>query len=609
MENEFNPNVGYDYQRLKLLSSLTKYGKLFKIAYEMGTPIYTDEVKTAAVTFRYSQESSKPIVQYLFNPNFYLSLNDDEKCFVIAHEALHLFFNHLELIKELNLNPRVANIAMDIVINETLVNSYGFSSELPILKSALLLNTVFTSEEIQQHHLNQMSGFMTFYELLKDKDLGGLPNSLDDHEYMNEQNSGSDADSGAKSDLSSELKPSSSSDFHNDGDESNQSGNENSNAQNQDESTSQNNSQGDSQNSDTDSQSGSDKEQSNFNNDLHQQIINQLEEELNKNQLDGKSITEQMSSVFSYGGDLKKAGETKQVNLKKELVSLMRSQKKYKAWEKIIKLANPNIFKMNALKNTEETFAQRDYVLQLVLPKKTVLPAISKIDDWTKDKIDLYFFFDTSGSCYPFRHRFAQIISEIPLNKYKLHLFNFDTVVRPIEYEVVYSKNQPFADISNYGYEYCNSNATLNIIERQIQSDLQSKKIKKYPPMVCVLSDAFAPPLTEVVPENLNKWLFIIISDDIYYLDNMSKTIATKGAKINNHVVETEQEKLLRMALDQKRFNAILNKVKLLKSIPLDNEFIDIVLAQKHDAILKGNIHFPKLKNQLIKVIPSYFLL
>lgn len=128
--------VAQTYHRIKLLSTLSQYGKLFKVAYEMGEPIFTEEIPTAAVRIIYNNH--KPITQYLFNPIFYNGLTDEERSFIIAHEALHLFFDHLSLIKEHQLNPKIANVAMDIVINETLIQGYGFNPNMEVLKQGHL---------------------------------------------------------------------------------------------------------------------------------------------------------------------------------------------------------------------------------------------------------------------------------------------------------------------------------------------------------------------------------------------------------------------------------------------------------------------------------------
>lgn len=50
------------------------------------------------------------------------------KIFVICHEALHIILNHGKRFQEKE-NPKIFNIAVDIVVNHSLVKDFGFIRE------------------------------------------------------------------------------------------------------------------------------------------------------------------------------------------------------------------------------------------------------------------------------------------------------------------------------------------------------------------------------------------------------------------------------------------------------------------------------------------------
>lgn len=680
--------VAQTYHRIKLLSTLSQYGKLFKVAYEMGEPIFTEEIPTAAVRIIYNNH--KPITQYLFNPIFYNGLTDEERSFIIAHEALHLFFDHLSLIKEHQLNPKIANVAMDIVINETLIQGYGFNPNMEVLEQAALIHNLFDEDEIKQHNLNITSGFMVFYELLAHKcntgqlDPDSLP-QLDDHSNMveqpsnngnqnqlsnntdetdnNETNHDRSCDSSTQqnhnhstNDITDQQSQSDNQDSENHSQQSDglsddsmvgegDTGGSNSEGQEQsaaaapnsnDDTSEQGQNASSHSNSSTNSdEQGTDSPDNGMSNsqsssedhvesakesqaggkqevgapnfqEMREQMLKELQSALNQNGVNGDEMISKLPQQLMNGQvtDIQSIGNGVKQSLVNELrqaQSMMKPRKHYKAWQKILKLVRPNLLILKENKETEENFAQRNYGLQLLLPKNSVLPALSKIEGYDKDRIDLYFFFDTSGSCYPYRYRFAQIISEIPLNQYRLHLFNFDVVVRPIDVQIknAHGKN-PTADISTFEYESKNNNASLNILEEQIQKDLKEKRIKKYPPMVCVLTDAIAPPLTKVVPEHLDHWLFILICE---------RDIMTQSAKsILTSQQQTPEQRLPNLLANQRQLHALIQHLNRIKSVPYDQEFMQAVLDHDLTKIAHNELHLPKKRNPAIRMIPSYFL-
>jgi hypothetical protein len=94
---------------------------LFYQLWQMGRPIFTDSIETAAVTFNRQGD----FVEFLFNKEFWNSLTFYERCFVIAHECLHVVLNHgLRTLN--NQDPPRTNQALDVVVNHMLTRSFGF---------------------------------------------------------------------------------------------------------------------------------------------------------------------------------------------------------------------------------------------------------------------------------------------------------------------------------------------------------------------------------------------------------------------------------------------------------------------------------------------------
>ena len=116
-----------DAEYLDLLQDLEEHHAIFYQLWEMGRPVFTDEVDTAAVSF----ELHNQFLAFKFNPDFWDRLSDYSRLFVIAHEALHVLLNH----GSRGANPRTEadrrdlNVAMDVTVNTQLVTSFGFRRE------------------------------------------------------------------------------------------------------------------------------------------------------------------------------------------------------------------------------------------------------------------------------------------------------------------------------------------------------------------------------------------------------------------------------------------------------------------------------------------------
>lgn len=56
----------------------------------------------------------------MYNPEFFESLSEDERTFTLAHEAMHIAFDHVKRAKDGEKDPELWNMATDAVINQML---------------------------------------------------------------------------------------------------------------------------------------------------------------------------------------------------------------------------------------------------------------------------------------------------------------------------------------------------------------------------------------------------------------------------------------------------------------------------------------------------------
>lgn len=114
---------------LDVTRELEKHHAIFYQVWAMGKPIFSDSIPTACVSM--DRTRGGLFVGFYFNPDFWNSLTTYQRAFVIAHESLHILNNHGVRFfnKWQGLTGKLLNQATDIVINESLVNDFGFERE------------------------------------------------------------------------------------------------------------------------------------------------------------------------------------------------------------------------------------------------------------------------------------------------------------------------------------------------------------------------------------------------------------------------------------------------------------------------------------------------
>ncbi len=126
-----------------LFDSLEEHHFLFMEFWRLGFPTFTDQIETAGVGF----SKAGDFVSFLFGQKFWDECSEYKRKFVIAHECLHVLLNHGFRGKDLQ--PDIANIAMDVVINEFLINTFDFDREkVEGWDKYCFIDTIFTNKGI-----------------------------------------------------------------------------------------------------------------------------------------------------------------------------------------------------------------------------------------------------------------------------------------------------------------------------------------------------------------------------------------------------------------------------------------------------------------------------
>jgi predicted metal-dependent peptidase len=164
-------------QFLKISRELERHHSLFYILWEMGVPVFTKSIKTAGVKF----DRDGNVINFLFNTEFWDSLSDYEKSFIICHECLHVCLSHGTRTKN-DKTPKITNIALDIVVNHMLVRKFDFNRDKlsnELNNSLCWVDTVFYDEE------SDNECFEYYYNRIK-KECTTFMSSIDDHSGLSE---------------------------------------------------------------------------------------------------------------------------------------------------------------------------------------------------------------------------------------------------------------------------------------------------------------------------------------------------------------------------------------------------------------------------------------
>lgn len=161
---------------------------------------------------------------------------------------------------------------------------------------------------------------------------------------------------------------------------------------------------------------------------------------------------------------------------------------KKKKWETIIKKWEAQFLKRET-KNQEQWLRVSRRIANL--SQDVILPCEMEMDDFveTKNKIDVCFFIDTSGSCSHLADRFWKAARSLDERKFNINLFCFDTEV----YDVSFKEGKLYG----FGGTY------FHILENAIQDRIKKGVFKKYPSAMFVITDGYG---NRIHPKYPKKW-------------------------------------------------------------------------------------------------------
>lgn len=196
---------------------------------------------------------------------------------------------------------------------------------------------------------------------------------------------------------------------------------------------------------------------------------------------DMAEVDEVFSNIISQAAGTGKSGA---ITLQKKHV------KPKKKWESVVKEweAMSLKFTFNKVDRWDRTSRRFSDILSKT-PEIKLPTTVEMSDDFIeKNRINVFFFLDVSGSCLSYKDRFYTAAKSLDPKRFNLRLFSFDTSVKELNLH----------DWKVYG----GGGTRFDIIENKIQQIIKDEGLKKYP-FVWNLSDGYG---TDVRPEKPERW-------------------------------------------------------------------------------------------------------
>ena len=515
-------------ERRQIARELEKHHAIFERVWTMSRIRFSEEIPTAGVKFNKRGDC----IDMFVNPEFWESLPFVVKCFVISHECMHISLDHGARAAQARKSKQgayISNVAQDIVINHALVERYGFyrddidpilplfdKNDNPIIdektgkqkegRKYCWVDTVFpevanmpTDENYEYYYVrlkrkaDEQQKFLE--ELMKNVQ------TVDDHNFNqenSEQSNGMPIEIPGMDDFQKgegDGKPQ-----EGDG-KGGEKGDGKGGEKGDDEGTGK--SKGDVELEDDDFQyfdaedytedfeSVIDKLDRELSNQDKKKLQHFLEEnegssgEVEENPDYGPDGTTGASLGGGGQGDSAGRGWTfaKKMKIKKrKFESIITSWAKEKMKEMEVE-TDQWIW-------TNRRFAGIESSSDILLPMEHEILD----EDKDEDKIDVWFYQDTSGSCGPYKDRFFAIAEAMPIEKFNMRMFCFDTMI--------YETSLETRELKGFGGTH------FHILENHIQEELANNpEMKCYPDAIFVVTDGLG---TKIVPEKPENWHWIL---------------------------------------------------------------------------------------------------
>ena len=498
-------------EHLKISRELEKHHAIFERIWTLSGIRFTTSIPTAAVKFNLRGDC----IDFMLNAQFWEGLNFTTKCFVLSHECMHIALNHGLRSLEASRTKRganIANIAQDIVINHALVERYGFFRDdidpIALQKDGKMrrkycwVDTIFpedaemATDQNYEFYFNRLCKKADAMQEAFDKFMENVE-FVDDHDFNQENN---DYGEGMPMQLPGMGTEGEESDDK-DGDDGEGEGK----GKGKD-------GEGKGKDGEGSSEVGDDEweyfDSSDYSEDfadmidkLDRDLSNDDKKTLEKFVNENANSGEELETNPEYGADGKVAGNTGgsgggQGNsagtgwtfANKLPVRKRKFEHIVTAWAK--KKLTVDEVDVDQWALTDRRFASISGYCDLELPSEV------EMDDETTedDKFDVFFFQDTSGSCSGYTDRFFSIAESMPLERFNMRMFCFDTEV--------YETTLESRELKGFGGTH------FHQLENFIQDELKTNPdMKKYPDAIFVVTDGYG---SDILPEKPSNWHWIL---------------------------------------------------------------------------------------------------
>lgn len=434
----------------RISRKLENHHSLFYKFWELGKPVFTRTLPTAAIMFNKDGRH----INFLFNPEFWMSLDEYTREFIICHEMLHVVLNHGARIRDCT-SREAANVALDIVVNHTLTNKFGFKREKLCNDwdtKGCWVDSIFPPEDGKPTYTDDRA-FEFYYNKLPKMDImnfilskgGKGGQSMDDHSGLDDKQ---------LEEIIKELD-----------------------------------------------QNLSDEEK----NELKDTIKKHFQEngpQEREGSVDGdKDPGKDTTQPDKNGGQ--EAGTTAGGLWHFCKVKKVKPKKK---WESVIK--NWVRKKLKEEFRDVDQWARPHRRHTLLTKSGLMLPVEMEVDDLYEDnnKIEVYFFLDTSGSCAGLADRFWKAAQSIPHgknDKFELKLFCFDTRCYALQND---PKKEDYGVLKGFG------GTSFDCIEKYVTERIKELKIKEYPTLF-IITDGMGDTIEHQEKSQMSRWHWFLSTD------------------------------------------------------------------------------------------------
>jgi predicted metal-dependent peptidase len=425
----------------EILRELEQHHALFGRFWAVGSIVEDDKIPTACIAF---DRKSGDGIQFKMNPKFWAECDTYKKVFVIAHECLHVYFEHGRRMK--HMDKKLANIAADVVVNHFLLDGFGFDREkITDWQNYCWLDTVFKD----RNDVKPNEALEYYYKLLQQEQQQSQDKQDGDGEGEGE---GEESGEGGKG-SPGKGKPQTV-DSHEEFEE------------------------------------------------LTEEVLREIVRKLSQEELeDFQDITGE-SNPSEKQESSRNPGSVP--GMMSRIIMLGRVVKK-KKWETVVKNVLGRLIKEKEV-NVEQ-WAHPNRRLAALRNSELMLP--NEIEDTIlhRDRIDVWFFQDTSGSCVNLAERFFKAAASIPEDKFRIRMFCFDTQV----YETSLKSGKL------YGF----GGTSFSCIEDYIQHLVKTEKGTLYPSVVFLVTDGMG---DAVNPQFAERWHWFLSEQYTRFIPKQSKT-------------------------------------------------------------------------------------